>query len=77
MDQNRAHPKTPASRFKVFLVEYERGWGSKVDEVCYFDTLDVAEAFAKDFNSQNTSDTVPDWYMTATDPQILTNSERI
>ena len=50
---------------KVYIWEFERGWGSKIDEVKEFPTREEAEAFAKEFNSANTSPTVPDWYMVA------------
>lgn len=53
------------SRYKVVVLEYERGYGSKVDEVIYFDTEANAKAFQREFNSLNTSNTVPDWYMIA------------
>lgn len=51
---------------KVFLMEYERGWGSRLDETKEFDTRGEALKFDEEFNSHNTSKTVPDWYMTAT-----------
>lgn len=50
---------------KVLIIESERGWGAKVDEVKEFDTKELAEAFIKEYNSKNTEDTVPDWYMYA------------
>ena len=50
---------------KVNIIESERGWGQKIDEVKEFETLELAEAFVTEFNSHNTKDTVPDWYMRA------------
>lgn len=50
---------------KVEIIESERGWGQRVDEVKEFPTLAKAEAFIKKFNSANTEKTVPDWYMYA------------
>jgi hypothetical protein len=50
---------------KVYIIESERGWGSKIDEVREFETLELAQSFCDDFNSQNTETTVPDWYMRA------------
>lgn len=50
---------------KVNIIESELGWGQKIDEVKEFDTLELAEAFVTEFNSRNTEDTVPDWYMRA------------
>jgi hypothetical protein len=55
-------------RYRVDLIESERGWGSKIDETRYFDDLKVAEDFVTDFNSQNDKNYVPDWYMYATEP---------
>ncbi len=52
-------------KIKVNIWEYERGWGSKVEDVLEFDTLEEAQTFIKDYNSKNTLDVVPDWYMTA------------
>lgn len=50
---------------KVAIIESERGWGRKIDEVKEFPTRAEAEAFVTKFNSQNTADEVPDWYMVA------------
>lgn len=51
--------------FKVALIEFERGWGSKIDEVREFSTREERDAFIVEFNSQNDKDIVPDWYMIA------------
>lgn len=51
---------------KVVLMEYERGWGSRVDDILYFRSKEDAEAYTKDFNSENTASSAPDWYMVAT-----------
>jgi hypothetical protein len=50
---------------KVNIIESERGWGRKIDEVKEFDTLELAEAFCTEYNSRNTEATAPDWYMQA------------
>lgn len=58
-------------KVKVEIIESERGWGSKVDEVKYFEAetseeaLKVANEFCKNYNSKNTEEVVPDWYMYA------------
>jgi hypothetical protein len=52
-------------KFQVALWEYERGWGSKLDEVKSFDTYEEAELYRMAFNAQNDEDEVPDWYMIA------------
>ena len=51
--------------FYVDVMEFERGWGSRVDETKSFATREEADKFVNDFNSQNTDDPVPDWYMVA------------
>lgn len=51
--------------YRVDLIEYERGWGSKVDETLYFDNEEEAREYVKTFNARNTATTVPDWYMIA------------
>jgi hypothetical protein len=51
--------------FRVDLIEYERGWGSKIDETIYFDNEAEARQYCEDFNAKNTATTVPDWYMIA------------
>jgi hypothetical protein len=51
--------------YKANIWEYERGYGSKIDEVRSFDTKEERDEFVKKFNAQNTSETVPDWYMVA------------
>ncbi len=50
---------------QVNVFEYERGWGSRIDEVLYFNTEQEALDYVKEFNSKNTAETAPDWYMTA------------
>lgn len=52
-------------KHRVEIYESERGWGQRLDEVKYFDTMKEAEEFVKEFNSKNTLDYVPDWYMFA------------
>lgn len=54
--------------WKVQIIESERGWGQRVDEVKKFDDEVSAKNFAKEFNAQNNLDYVPDWYMYATEP---------
>jgi len=51
--------------FRVDLIEYERGWGSKIDETIYFDNEAEAREYCKNFNAKNTAKEVPDWYMIA------------
>lgn len=49
----------------VLIWEMDSWSGRKLDEIKEFDTLSQAEAFIAEFNAQNTSNTVPDWYMYA------------
>lgn len=51
--------------YKVTIIESERGWGQKIDEVKYFDNELEARNFVNKFNSANTETHVPDWYMYA------------
>lgn len=52
-------------KFKVNIIESERGWGSKIDEVKEFDSKEEANTFIKEHNSQNNKDIVPDIYWRA------------
>lgn len=52
-------------KVKVYIMESERGWGQRVDEVKEFDTAVEADAFIEEYNSKNTDTEVPDWYMYA------------
>ena len=49
----------------VQIIESERGWGAKVDEVKKFPTREAAEAFCTEYNKSNNLPVVPDWYMFA------------
>lgn len=49
----------------VYIIESERGWGTKVDEIKYFDSQEEAFAFMKEFNKNNDKPVAPDWYMAA------------
>jgi hypothetical protein len=63
---------------KVPVWEYERGWGSKIDDWMVCLTQEDAAKFVEEFNSINTDTEVPDWYMVADDsplPQTLTDKE--
>ena len=53
------------TKFRVDIIESERGWGRKIDEVKYFDTSAEAKAFEARYNACNTEPTAPDWYMQA------------
>ena len=51
---------------KVYLMESERGWGVRVDDIKEFETKELAQIYIDEFNSENDKDHVPDWYMYAT-----------
>jgi transcriptional regulator CtsR len=51
---------------KVYIIESERGWGQKIDEIKKFESEEEADKFIKKFNSKNDKNIVPDWYMYAT-----------
>jgi len=59
-----------AKNWKIEIVEYERGWGSKVDESVYFDTEQEAIKFRRDYNDKYNPpmDRAPEWYMIAMGP---------
>ena len=59
----------PKYRYRVDIIESERGWGQKVDDVKFFDTLEEAETFVKEYNAKNNLPYVPDWYMFADRPE--------
>lgn len=51
---------------KVFIIESEAGWGSKVDSEEEFDTEEEAIAFCKEYNDKyNPPGPTPEWYMYA------------
>jgi len=59
-------------KYPVHIMESERGWGQRVDQVKEFDTQEEADLYVENFNKQNTSNTVPDWYMFAlTAPPVI------
>jgi hypothetical protein len=52
---------------KVYIIESERGWGQKVDEVMEFPTREEAEKYCREYNSKNNPPMAetPEWYMYA------------
>lgn len=55
---------------EVAIVESERGWGQRIDEIKKFKTQKGAKNFIKRFNQNNIDDytktgVIPDWYMQA------------
>ena len=58
------------SVYRVFLTEYERGWGSRPEGHSDFDTFEKAKEYQTNFNKDNTGP-VPDWYMIASEPRLV------
>lgn len=54
--------------WRLNIIESERGWGQRIDEVMTFDSLEAAEKYKAEYNSANKLDYVPDWYMYAAGP---------
>ena len=53
-----------AVKYKVCVIESERGWGQK-REYEYFDTAEKAIEYRDRINANNTAPSAPDWYMMA------------
>lgn len=60
-----AMSRTIPRKYRVDIIESERGWGSKIIDTLYFDTEPEAKSHAADVNSKNTETTVPDYYIYA------------
>lgn len=60
--------------WRVDCIESERGWGQKLDERKYFreDEKAKADAFVTEYNKDNPRGYVPDWYMQAESPELVT-----
>ena len=52
---------------KVYIIESERGWGQKIDEVKEFATSEEAEKYCREYNRKYNPPKAetPDWYMYA------------
>jgi hypothetical protein len=52
---------------KVEIIESEKGWGQRVDEVMEFPSLKEAEDYCREYNNKYNPPMVetPDWYMYA------------
>lgn len=62
--------------YRVDILESERGYGQRIDSSKYFTGKNAkirAEAFVKKYNATyNSENTVPDWYMKACTPVMVT-----
>lgn len=52
-------------KYTAVIIESERGWGQKVDEVKEFDTPKERDDFVREYNSKLPNGPAPDWYMMA------------
>lgn len=52
-------------KYTAYIIESERDWGRKIDEVKEFDTPELRDAFIKKYNQRNPPGPAPDWYMMA------------
>lgn len=55
---------------KIAVWEYERGWGSKIDDWMVCQSVEDALNFKQEFNSKNTESSAPDWYMICKDEPV-------
>lgn len=55
---------------KIAVWEFERGWGSKIDDWMVCQSVEDALKFKQEFNSKNTEDSAPDWYMICRDEPV-------
>jgi hypothetical protein len=55
--------------WRVTIIESDRFMGQKIDGYRRFETKEEAQNWVTKYNSQNDSDTVPEWYMYAQSPQ--------
>lgn len=62
---DRATAKARKGKFAVEIIESESGWGERIDETMWFDSLEMADRFVRDYNRHNNKPHVPDWYMYA------------
>jgi hypothetical protein len=62
---------------KVAVIESEAGWGRKIDDYMVCLTTEDAKEFTKEFNSKNTENSTPDWYMQVEgEPQPIDLNEK-
>jgi hypothetical protein len=52
-------------KYTAVLIESERGWGQTIQDQEEFDSEEDRDSFITKYNSKNTEDDAPDWYMYA------------
>ena len=66
----------PKYRWRVDIIESERGWGTKIIDIKFFDKETEAKDFQKETNKDNPGHFVPDYYIQAEDPRkIMVDNE--
>lgn len=55
---------------KIPVLEYEAGWGNKVDDFMVCTSIEDAQKFKMEFNAKNKEQKTPDWYMVAQDEPV-------
>jgi hypothetical protein len=55
-------------KYRVTLIESERGWGQSILYYKDFETIEEANAYMKAENAKNTAKSAPDYYIYATEP---------
>lgn len=61
---------------KLIHLEYELGWGQRIEGVLYFSSFSGARAYKKAYDARhNTDDHIPDWYMAYSGPDPLTEQD--
>lgn len=58
-------------KYRVYITEYERGWGNRPDGFHDFDDKQSAVDFQSKHNAQNTAIYAPDIYWSASDPVLI------
>lgn len=61
-------------KFRVYITEYEAGWGSRPDGHHEFDTFEEAESFAKEFNSKERD---YECFWVASEPTLVDEQGRV
>jgi len=49
--------------YKIAIIESEKGWGRKIDDYMVCLSSEDCIVFKNEFNSENTQENAPDWYM--------------
>ncbi len=59
------------ARYRVDLIEYERGWGQNHFSSSDFETKKEADDYVISVNSRNVVPTASDYYIQADDPYLV------